>query len=179
MGKDNSWRRAGPPALMVALLLAAAPAFAQQDDCLEFDFNYLTIVEDAGSYGVADNDNWIINVGGSRPEARLALHVMQHYRMDEVCRVGRGRSALTYFLANRYAPNGTIEGQDCIHFDNYRAVVMERNGQWVLTDGSEPLIALGPNPASAEQALATIRQYNFNEICFIGRPDPSMVYFLR
>ncbi len=179
MGNRNPWRLIWLPALLAAPLFAAAPALAQQEECLKFDFNHLTVVEDMGSYGVADNETWIINVGGSRPEARVALHVMQHYRMDEICYVGGDRSPMMYLLANRDAPNGRIAGEDCIHFDNSRARIMERDSGWALTDGSDPLMALGPTRANAEQALAAIRQYNFNEICFIGRPNPSMIYFLR
>lgn len=172
---ENLWRLIS----LAAMLLAAGPAFAQQEECLEFDFNSLTVVEDVGNYGVADSEHWIVNVGGSRPAARVALHVMQHYRMDEVCYVGSSRSPMMYFLTNRDAPNGRIAGEDCVRFDNSRAQIMERNSGWVLTDGSDPLMTLGPNLATAEQAMAAIRQYNFNEICFIDRPNPSMIYFLR
>lgn len=179
MSKDYSWRLAGLAASLATMLFAAAPVFAQQDDCLKFNVNYLTVVEEAGSFGVADNENRVIDMGGSRSEARVALLVMQHYRMNEICHVGGRRSSMMYFLTNGGTPNGQMAGDDCIRFNNSRARVLERNSGWVLTDGSDPLIGLGPNPAGAEQALAAIRQFNFNEICFIGRPDPSMVYFLR
>lgn len=178
MSKTVSWRAIWMVAL-IPLLFTALPGFAQQNECLRFNYNNLTVVEDMGSYGVADNDSWVVNIGGSRPAARVALHVMQHYRMDEVCYVGSGRSPMTYFLTNRDAPMGKLAGDDCTHFRNYRMGVTERNSGWALTVDSKPLLLLGPDRASAEQALTTIRDYNFNNICFIDRQNPAMIYFLR
>jgi hypothetical protein len=45
-------------------------------------------------------------------------------------------------------------------------------------DGNNWLLAYGWDQAAADRARATIRHYGFTEMCFIGRPGPSMTYYL-
>jgi hypothetical protein len=52
-------------------------------------------------------------------------------------------------------------------------------GQWKVVDGPQQMMAFGSNAAEAQRAANVIRHYRFTETCYIGRPDPSMIYFKR
>jgi len=67
--------------------------------------------------------------------------------------------------------------EDCLVFNPQTTSVIQVNGVWTIADGSHLILAF-PNKAEADQSLSIIKKYGFSSICFTGRPDPSMVYFL-
>ena len=48
-----------------------------------------------------------------------------------------------------------------------------------MVDRNDTALSLGRDKAAALEAVKTIRARNFSEICFVGRPGPSIVYFIR
>jgi hypothetical protein len=69
--------------------------------------------------------------------------------------------------------------EDCIGFNPMTASVAFVGGQWKIVDGGHQMMAFGMKHAEAIRSLQIIRAYQFNRICFVGRPGPSMVYFKR
>ena len=67
--------------------------------------------------------------------------------------------------------------EDCLSFDPNRLVVREDNNRWLLTDGRSRM-KLFDNRSEAIRALNVIKLYDMNKHCFVGRPDPSMEYWL-
>jgi len=67
--------------------------------------------------------------------------------------------------------------EDCLTFNPQTTSTIQVNGVWTIADGSH-LILDFPNKAEADQSLSIIKKYGFNSICFTGRPDPSIMYFL-
>ncbi|MFW5973094.1 MAG: hypothetical protein ACOCTG_03805, partial [Bacteroidota bacterium] len=147
------------------------------EDCLPFEPENVRIRR--------DGDQWLLTNGRSRmklfsnlPEARLALSIIRHYRLDRHCFVGRPDPSMEYFLVDREAPEGAISGEDCIGFDASNLEVREANGRWTLAEGDHLIMGF-PEAAEAEQAIAVIRKYGFDRTCYVGRPGPSMVYLRR
>ena len=67
---------------------------------------------------------------------------------------------------------------DCLPIDPDR-VEMERYGDgYRLVQGRRAIKVLGSSRREASQVLQTIRHYGMNQMCYIGRPDPSFEYML-
>lgn len=67
---------------------------------------------------------------------------------------------------------------DLIPFNPSRARVQQIGGRWKITVGSMWLKDFGGNRGEALQALRVIRHYGLNQQGFVGRPGPSMEYYL-
>lgn len=67
---------------------------------------------------------------------------------------------------------------DCIPFDQARAQVVEARGRWKIAVGQMWLLDFGSSKGEAEQALKIIKHYGMNSQCFVGRPHPSMEFYL-
>lgn len=92
-----------------------------------------------------------------------------------------GRSNYTRserFVRQGGAAAGGIPGEDCIAFDYRRARVQHINNHWKITVGNMWLKDFGTNRGEAEKALRILRHYRMNKQCFVGRPNPSMEYYL-
>lgn len=152
---------------------------AVSHECMRFDPQRVHVVENPEGYGLASAGTWITDVTGSRAEARLAVYIIRFYGMDEFCTIGEGGRALSYYLVNGWAPQGRSPSEDCLWFDQTGSQLREIKGRWTLVDRNDTALSLGRDKAAALEAVKTIRARNFSEICFVGRPGPSIVYFIR
>lgn len=87
-----------------------------------------------------------------------------------------GRS--NYASTERFARRKAASAEDCIDFDYRRARIEHINNRWKLTVGRLWLKDFGTKQAEAAQALRILRHYGMNKQCFVGRPNPSMEYYL-
>lgn len=68
--------------------------------------------------------------------------------------------------------------EDCISFNWRTAEVKQFGSTWKIVDGNHWMMDFGANVAEARQALAVIKHYHMNSLCYVGRPGPSMTYML-
>jgi hypothetical protein len=68
--------------------------------------------------------------------------------------------------------------EDCVSFDYGSAQVKEIDGRWKIVIDGMWLLDFGGSQAEATEALGIIQHYAMNKQCFVGRPDPSMEYYL-
>ena len=68
--------------------------------------------------------------------------------------------------------------QDCIAFDSNAAQVRRYSSSWKLVAGTLWLRDFGDNEEQAQRALQIIQHYGLNRQCFVGRPNPSLEYYL-
>ncbi len=67
--------------------------------------------------------------------------------------------------------------EDCIGFNPDRIAVKQIQARWKLVAGSHWILDFGSEKAEADQSFNVIKNYGFDSICFVGRPDPAMTYF--
>jgi hypothetical protein len=67
--------------------------------------------------------------------------------------------------------------EDCLSFGWRNVEARRERGSWRVVDGSNWILNFGPRREGAERAAEVIRNYRLDKLCFIGRPDPSMVYW--
>ena len=68
--------------------------------------------------------------------------------------------------------------EDCINFNPWNTQVVRIGGRWKIVEGNMWMLDFGSNEAEAREALRIIRYYGMNSQCFVGRPNPSMTYWL-
>jgi hypothetical protein len=157
------------------------PPFVPEDR-IPFNRANVAAVQVGGRWKVAEGNHWMLDTGSSQGEAQRAVDIINHYKLASMCFVGRPRcgdvTPMMYWLndAGR-APSGQLAGEDCIAFDRSNLAVVEIGGRWKVVEGTHWLLDFGPGQGNAIAALHFIRKHRFDEICFVGRPDPSMTYF--
>lgn len=154
------------------------------EDRIAFNRANLSVSQFGGRWKVVEGNHWMIDTGGSKPEADRILEIIKHYKLASMCFVGRPSCGdvkpMMYWLTEAgAAPTGTLAGEDCIPFDPDHLAVIEVGGRWKVAEGAHWLFDFGPGHGNAVAALHFIRKHRFNEVCFVGRPDPSMTYFKR
>lgn len=152
------------------------------EDRIAFNRASLAVAQFGGRWKVVEGNHWMIDTGSSKAEADRILEIIKHYKLASMCFVGRPRCGdvqpMMYWLTDAgAAPRGSLTGEDCIPFDRDHLAVIEVGGRWKVAEGAHWLLDFGAGRGNAVAALHFIRKYRFNEMCFVGRPDPSMTYF--
>jgi hypothetical protein len=158
-----------------------APPFIPEDR-IPFNRANVAAVQVGGRWKVAEGSHWLLDTGTSQGEAERAVEIINHYHLASLCFVGRPRcgdvTPMMYWLTDAgRAPSGQLAGEDAIAFDRSNLAVVQIGGRWKVVEGTHWLLDFGPGQGNAIAALHFLRKYRFDEICFVGRPDPSMTYF--
>jgi hypothetical protein len=152
------------------------------EDVIHFNRAYVAAVQVGGRWKVAEGNHWMLDTGTSQAEAQRAVEIINHYKLASMCFVGRPRCGdvrpMMYWLTDSgRAPSGQLAGEDCLGFDRNNLAVVEIGGRWKVVEGTHWILDFGPGEGNARSALHFIRTHRFDQICFVGRPDPSMTYF--
>lgn len=142
-----------------------------------------------GRYFVANLDTYGGNSGS--PVFHISAHRVEgilvrgetDYVMNGNCRVSlvcpangcRGEDCTRTTEFSSLVP---LNRHDFIPFDPARARVLNVNGRWKIVVDDMWLLDFGANSAEAKQALKIIKFYRMNSQCFVGRPNPSMEFYL-
>ena len=118
-----------------------------------------------------------------KADAQRGLQIMQHYKMDSRCMVGR----MTYYLADGKAPENhkmyALGVEPHISF-NFKNVQVKRfDGppeRWSVIEGNQEIADFGSDSEAAFRAVYFIKKYEFNHFCWVGKQtQPSMQYFVK
>ncbi len=153
-----------------------------REDVLEVNPANVEDVYVAGRWKLADGSHWIIDFDQNHQNVERAEKVVKHYKLHFVGFVGRPACAdhkpMMYWLAQGHkAPQGAMPNEDAIAFNPATVAVRKIGERWKVADGLNWLLDFGPAEGLAKQALYVIKKYGFSYICFVGRPNPPMMYF--
>ena len=105
-------------------------------------------------------------------DAQKAIETINHYKMNQICRIA---PSFFFFLSGNRAPTGIFRGEDVLSF-NPRDLNIENKGTYFLiTSGRQSMFSFD-NLEKAKLALDAIIKYGFDTSCFVGRPNPGMMY---
>ena len=154
------------------------------EDRIPFTRANLSVAQFGGRWKVVEGSHWMIDTGSSKAEADRIVEIINHYKLKTMCFVGRPScgdvAPMMYFLSDSgTAPSGSLAGEDSIAFDPANLAVIDIGGRWKIAEGAHWLLDFGPGHGNAVAALHFIKKYRFSEMCFVGRPGPSMTYFKR
>ena len=154
-----------------------APAgLSFREDCLPHDPSRLAVRQVAGRWKIVQGEQWLFDFAGSRSEADEALAAIRRFRFDATCYIGRPDPSMVYLKAGTGVPGGASAGLDCLRFDRAAASVRPEGPRWLLASSSR--MAMFPDEEEARRALEVINHYDLDRRCFVGRPDPSLEYWL-
>ncbi|MCU0548982.1 MAG: hypothetical protein MUC48_06505 [Leptolyngbya sp. Prado105] len=153
---------------------------ALNEDCIAFNPDNTVVQNVQGRWTIVENGNHLMfNFESDRAKAEQSLRTIKRYGMNKSCFVGRPQPSFQYLLVNNAAPVGAMRGEDCIPFNPATTTVSKINNRWKIVDGSHWMFDFENNRAEAEQSLAVIRKYGFNQSCFVGRPNAKFSYLRR
>lgn len=158
---------------------------SSEEDCTYHDPDSMEVEESNGSWRIIRDEFVVINFGSdedSEENARRGLEIIQAYHMTNFCYVGRPNPPMRYMLSNEIAPRGDIGGEDCTFHSLDAIKVTETNGTWRIDRDDFIVMTFGSDEDSEEQAREAfhlIHKYQFEEYCYVGRPDPPMSYMKR
>lgn len=67
--------------------------------------------------------------------------------------------------------------EDCLSINSASGRVERKGSKWVIVMGRMSVVAFD-SQSEARKALAIMKKYGFTQQCFVGRPGPSMEYYL-
>ncbi len=144
--------------------------------CISFNPATATIQQINGRWKVVDGGQTLFDFDSRQADAQRTVQIIQHYHMTQTCTVGTNlpgqqNAPMEYELSGASAPTGSMPGEDCIG-DNPATVTNQNvGGNWTITDGFSLMFNFGPQKPQGDQGAAIIKSYNFNQQCFVGRPD--------
>jgi len=147
------------------------------EDCVPHDPDNITVEFINGSWKIVEGDHWILDFGLNEAEALETYAILLYYGMNDLCYVGRPDPSVMYALIDGASPLGPYPGEDCVSFSPENIEVVYVAGRWKIVEGDHWILDFDQNEDEARLALAIIQSYEFQYICFVGRPDPSFVYF--
>ena len=168
-----------PPPNRTVKPMPPYPLPLPKEDCINFNPDRIRVEFIQNRWKLVEGRHWIFDFDSKPNEAVRAAEIIRHYGLNRVCYVGRPEPSMTYLLLNNNSPVGSFRGEDCIPFDPDKITVKNINGKWKIAQGSMWLMDFGPMEKEARTALSIIKHYRFTQQCFVGRPNPSFVYWRR
>jgi len=150
-----------------------------EHDFIPFNPARAKVIQAGGRWKIEVDNMWLLDFGSSQAEARKALSIIKHYKMNIQCFVGRPGPSMEFYLVGGQAPSGSMPGEDAIGFNPDNVQARYVGGRWKVVDGNHWIMDFDQSEAECRQALSYILRYRFRYICFVGRPGPSMTYFRR
>ncbi|MEX3940632.1 haloacid dehalogenase type II [Paraburkholderia sp. BR10937] len=149
------------------------------DDCLPLRPDAVQVQNISGDWKIVDGNQQVLDFGRSQANAVRAKAIIEHYRFDRICFVGRPDPPMMYFTIGGEAPSGAMPGEDAIPFDLAGVVTQQVAGSWIVTDGASRMLDFGTSEAKAVHSVSMIKRYGFTHQCFVGRPNAPMMYFRK
>ena len=148
------------------------------EDCTGLDWSSAALARVGGQWMVVDGTHQLLAFGSNAVEASIALQIIRHYRFTQHCFIGRPNPSMDYWKVGDSVPSDSMSGADCISNNPDTTRAQYASGEWKLVDGTHWLVSFGSNEAEARQAEEVVRHYRLSRECFVGRPHPSMTYWL-
>jgi len=150
-----------------------------KEDCRRFNPAKASVSNVDSSWKIVDRRRQVLDFGDDKAVADKALSIIQYYKMNRACSVGRPAPSFTYMLVSSLAPAEAMAGEDCIRFDPGTIAVKEIGGHWKIMDGSRSLYDFKTGKEDAHEAFSVIRKYGFTHQCFVGRSSPYFHYLRK
>lgn len=159
--------------------VAPVPYSLQAEHLQSFDPKTLKVLWNQRHWLLVSGDVVVKDFGSHDQEARQALHVIQELGLTQHGVIGAPTPVMEYWLADGQAPRGLPRaGLRATPLTPSALEVGQVQGQWCLRDRARVLFNFGPRAEDAQQALAVIRKYEFDQVGVLGRVTPSMYVFM-
>jgi hypothetical protein len=141
-----------------------------------FDSASLRLKNVSGKWQLWGGNVLLKDFGASEHEANEALQVFRDLRVDSRGSIG---GVFEYWLADGKPPFAFMRHKQVVPFDPRTLRIEQASGQWVLRDAHVVLYNFGRSQTDAQQALAVCKQYQFNQLGYVGHPTPFLKYLMH
>jgi len=142
---------------------------------LNFDTN---VVREGSRIKLTDTE--YVDFIGKEDKIEKAIQIIRHYNLNFKGTVNNNSENFLYYLADDKSPEGNFPGgEDNIPFNRSKIEVRRIGSRWKIVEKNHWILDFGENQEDARQAFSIILQYQFNFICFVGRPNPPITYFKK
>lgn len=142
-----------------------------EEDCINFRRRNLSIERYGSQWRLVDGSSALL-VAGRRRVLERTIDVMNHYRMNQQCFIGRPNASLIYYQNRRRGefPQGALRNENCSAFDPDSLTLRRSGGRGfdVVTEYGSVLFS-APNRREARQIRRLVRQNDLRYSCWIGR----------
>jgi hypothetical protein len=156
----------------------AAGAGVPLDDCFAIDAAHAYIVNANGNWNVRDFLHVVQGFGPYRAAADKGLKTIVFYRFDEVCRIGRSTSNMTFFRASGEVPHQPMPGQDCLDVHPENVAAVKHDDDWQVVDGDRVVFNYGSDRDGATKAVSVIKTLALSHQCYYDRANLAASYWL-
>jgi len=117
--------------------------------------------------------------GGNHAHALEARRLVAELQLTEHASLGAPESVMEYWLSNGQPPPITAATRTAVPIDAGSLAVESREGAYWLRDRTKLLYNFGPSRHDAVHGLRIMQQFGFNEVAYVGSPNPSMSYLVK
>ncbi|MEL6569807.1 MAG: toll/interleukin-1 receptor domain-containing protein [Pseudomonadota bacterium] len=111
----------------------------------------------------------------NQAEAERGVEILQKLGVNNYCTVG---AEFRYFKAGNALPTGALGNEDCTTIQRDRLGYKVAGGRHLVINGDASMIAMRTE-TEAQKALTILRGLGAAELCYLGRPGPSLTYLKR
>jgi hypothetical protein len=155
---------------------AAPPPVLEQFQT--FDPFALRVAWQNRRWQIVSGQQVVKDFGSQEQDARQALRLIQELRLNQRAVIGGAGSLMEYWLTDGQAPARVIQtGLRGLSLDPGTLRVEDLQGQWCVRDKQRILFNFAQGRQDAEQALAVLKKYHFDEVTFVGQTRPVMYVF--
>jgi hypothetical protein len=166
-----------PQLATISPVVAGQPALG---DRVAFDCRQLQVRLDGNDWKLCWGGYTIAGFGSNVAEAQRAMEVLQCYRCNEHCLVGRPTPICSFFLCANQAPRGMAFGLSGQSFRTEDLTVRRQCLEWSIGDAHQTLLRFGTHEIEAKAMLHIIQQHKFDLLAHIGAGEASgMTIFIR
>jgi hypothetical protein len=156
----------------------AASRLPRPEALTTFDPNALELIRNEGRWALTAGGTVLKEFGRREEEARQAWHLIRELRLNQRGTIGTPQPVLEYWLSDGQPPRWLPRGVRVYRF-NLASLQLEQSlGRWLLRETSRPLFSFGNHKEDAQQALAVLQKYGFNQLGVVGHGLPAMLVFV-
>jgi hypothetical protein len=146
---------------------------------MTIDPNVVEVRRNGKSWELWAGKTRLKDFGDDRRAAYEARRLIAELQLTEYAAIGTHATVMEVWLSNGQAPPLPAFSRNIIPFDPDSLRVIDDRGTYLVGNERQILFNFGPYEADAHQAVALIQQHGFNELGFLGEPNPKLTYFLK
>jgi hypothetical protein len=156
----------------------AASRLPRPEALTTFDPNALELTRTDGRWALVAAGTVLKEFGRREEDARQAWHLIRELRLNQRGTIGTPQSVLEYWLSDGQPPRWLPRGVRLYRFNTAALQLEQSLGRWLLRETARPLFSFGNHKEDAQQALAVMQKYGFNQLGVVGRGIPAMLIFV-
>ena len=148
------------------------PSRCTLGNCIEVQRGIIGIARNSsGKYDVLSAGEKHFTAPSYEEAQKIKEILFDWYKIDKYCSF---ENVIFPYRSESIITAGAI-GEDCIPFNASNLTVQKRNGKWIIKDGNNLLLEAS-SKANALKMICLFRKFPIRQICYVGRPDPSLIY---